>query len=128
VNTLTMHSKQKSRAPGWLSRLSICLQLRSYLRVLGLSPVPGSLLSGESASPSPPAHAHSRSNKTLKKKKKKRICSPYDRKQLDKSLSWLFSLRRLLKFNPRFPMKSSSKVDLKRVFMAKTLFFLHLYK
>ena len=50
-------------APGWLSRLSVCLGLRSFfwggaqflrndLGVLGSSPESGSLLSGESASPS----------------------------------------------------------------------------
>ena len=48
-------------APGWLSGLSICLQLRSWSRGLDSSPkLLGSLLSGEFASASPfafpPAH------------------------------------------------------------------------
>ena len=40
--------------PGWLSLLSARLQLRSWSPGLGWSPAPGSLLSGEPASPSPP--------------------------------------------------------------------------
>ena len=50
-----------SGAPGWLSWLSVYLELRSWYQVLGWSPILGSLLSGESGSPSlsapPPAHA-----------------------------------------------------------------------
>ena len=42
-------------APEWLSCLSICLQLRSPPRALGLSPTSGSLLSGDPASFSPSA-------------------------------------------------------------------------
>ena len=41
-----------SGGPGWLSRLSICLRLRSRSQGLGSSPSSGSLLWGESASPS----------------------------------------------------------------------------
>ena len=52
-------NKDVSGVPGWFSWLSVCLQLRYDPRVLGLSPMLGSLLSGESASPSttPPACA-----------------------------------------------------------------------
>ena len=41
--------KQEIGVPGWLGRLSVCLQLRSGSRVLGW----GSLLGGEPASSSP---------------------------------------------------------------------------
>ena len=59
--------------PGWLSRLSIYLQLRSHPKVLGWSPTLKegvSLLSGESESPSAPspAHAVSQTNKIFEKK------------------------------------------------------------
>ena len=39
----------------WVAQLNICLLLSHDLRVLGLSPALGSLLSGEPASPSPSA-------------------------------------------------------------------------
>ena len=42
-------------APGWFSRLRICLWLRSWSQVLRSSPTSGSLLSEESASPFPSA-------------------------------------------------------------------------
>ena len=41
--------------PGWSSQLSIFLGLRSSSQPLGWSPKPGSLFSGEPASPSPSA-------------------------------------------------------------------------
>ena len=44
-----------SGAPGWLCWLRVCLQLRSWSRVLGSSPESGFLLGGGSASPSPSA-------------------------------------------------------------------------
>ena len=42
-------NKKEDGAPGWLSRLGVCLQLRFDPQVLGLSPELGSLLSGEPA-------------------------------------------------------------------------------
>ena len=72
---------RKFGAPGWLSQLSICLQLRLKgpepsahdLGVLKSSPVTGSLVSGESTSPSHSASVLSLSlcNKILKKKTQK---------------------------------------------------------
>ena len=52
----------------WLSQLRVCLQLRSWPQVLGLSPMLGSLLSRESASPLPLPLLVSK-NRSLKKDK-----------------------------------------------------------
>ena len=65
--------------PGWLSQLSICLRLRSDLRVLGWSPVSGSLFGGKSTSPYPSVLFLSQISKIfLKKKGGGRVCSLLD--------------------------------------------------
>ena len=61
--------KTVSGAPGWLSLLGICLQLRSDLGILRWSPTSDSLRRGEPASPSAPLPAHALSLSQVKKKK-----------------------------------------------------------
>jgi len=58
-------------APGWLSRLRVCLQLRNDPRVPGSRPASGTLLRGESASPSAPHPVLMLSLSQINKLKKK---------------------------------------------------------